>query len=72
MFQIFEQLANIIVTIIDFIGTMIRNLILIVEYMVKAPVYILQAFAFIPAFITVPLMAIISFSLIVNILNKGG
>lgn len=72
MFQIFEQLADIIMSVIDFVITMIENLIMLIKYMVLAPVYVGQALAFIPAFITVPLMAIIAFGLIVNILNKGG
>lgn len=72
MFQILEKFADIIMTVIDIAVMIVQNLIMLVKYMILAPFYINQALAFIPAFITVPILAIIAFSLIVNIINKGG
>lgn len=72
MLQFFEQIANLLSTVIDYIVDMFNSLLLLINYIAAAPASVSFVLSFFPTFITAPIIVILSVSLIINILNKGG
>lgn len=72
MIEFFKSLATYIEVFVNFIISFVRNLITLISYVPKSLIALREAFTFLPPFFTVPLLAIISVSLLIAILNKWG
>lgn len=72
MIEFFKSLATYIEVIVDFVISFFTNLITLISYIPKSLMALTSAFTFLPPFFTVPLLAIISVSVLIAILNKLG
>lgn len=72
MIEFFQSIFNYISVIVDFVVSFFTNLLNVMSYVPRSLVALGQCFGLLPAFITVPLFAVISISLIINILNLWG
>ena len=59
-------------TIVDFIATAIENIIYVFGLMAKGTVVMGIAASFVPDVLKVVFVAVVSYSVIINVLNKGG
>lgn len=72
MIEFFRSLATYIEVFVNFIISFFENLINLISYVPKSLIALSGCFTFLPPFFTVPLLAIISVSLLIAILNKWG
>lgn len=72
MIQFFQSIAGFIETVVNYVVSFFRNLILLITMVPKTLVAISAVLNLFPPFIIVPIMALIFLSLIIAILNKWG
>lgn len=72
MIQFFQSIAGFIETVVDYVVSFFRNLILLITMIPKALVAVSAVLNLFPPFIVVPIVALIFLSLIIAILNKWG
>lgn len=72
MIEFFKALFGYIEIIVNFVISFFQNLINLISYVPKSLIALGQCFGLLPVFFTVPLLAIISISLLIAILNKWG
>ncbi len=72
MIEFFQGIAGFIETVVNFVITLFQNLIFVITSVPKALVAITSVLAYFPSFITVPILAIISISIILAIINHWG
>ena len=72
MFKFFEAVAEFIGIIVNFVVTTITNLITMVLMIVKGYQAVSLALFHMPTFLQVFALAVISYCIIVNLINKGG
>lgn len=72
MIEFFQSIANFIETIVDYVVSFFRNLILLITMIPKAIVAVSAVLQYFPPFIVVPIVALMFLSLIIAILNKWG
>lgn len=72
MIDFFKGLVNFISVTVDFFVAMITNLIHLLGDIPKVMTSMTAVFSLLPPFLTVPLLALISVSVLVTVLNKWG
>ena len=72
MFNFLDTLIGFLGTIVDFIATAIENIIYVFGLMAKGTVVMGIAASFVPDVLKVVFVAVVSYSVIINVLNKGG
>lgn len=69
MIEFFSGLAGFIETIVRFVVTMFQNLIFVITSVPKAFVAIVEVLSYFPAFLTVPVLAVLSLSVVFALIN---
>lgn len=72
MIEFFQGIAGFIETIVNFVVTLFQNLIFVITAVPRALISITAVLGYFPAFITVPILAIISISIVMAIINHWG
>lgn len=72
MFDLLGNIVDFISTLVNFIISFFKNVIEMVQLVFKGFAYAIELFAFLPAQYQVSLVALVSFAVIVTILNFGG
>lgn len=70
MIEFFTKIGDIISTVIDFIVNTFKSLIQLITIVPKTFAAIVETLALFPPFITVPIIGVLSISLIIAIINK--
>lgn len=72
MIQFFQSIAGFIETIVSFVVSLFMNLIMLITMIPKTLAAITAVLGLFPPFITVPIIALLSLSLVITILSKFG
>lgn len=72
MIDFFKGLFSYIEIAVNFISSMLENLLMLVINIPRAFTALSSAFAMLPPFIIIPIMGVIGVSVIVTVLNKWG
>lgn len=72
MIAFFEQLVSYITTFVGFVISMITNLIQLLLQIPAIVATISNALLYIPPFLSIPIYAAVSLSLIIAVINKWG
>lgn len=71
MIPFFEQIANIITSVITFVVHGIQMIVMVLQTMVQAVLFIVAAIANLPIFLIAPVTVSISIAVILFLINKG-
>lgn len=72
MFKFFDAIGQFIGIIVDFVITTITNLINMITMIAKGYAAVSLAMFHMPTFLQVFAVAVISYCIIINLINKGG
>lgn len=72
MISFFEQIVSYLVTFVGFVVSFITNLITLLVQIPVVIATITNTLVYIPPFLSVPIYAVVSLSLIIAIVNKWG
>lgn len=71
MLAFLQQIANIISSVIGFVVHGIQMIVLVLNTMIQAVLFIVEAIAQLPLFVIAPVTVSISIAVILFIINKG-
>ena len=71
MFQFFDWIINLISSIINFVVSFFKMLVQIITFIVAGFAYVGTVTAYLPTFALAPLLALVGYSVIVTLINKG-
>ncbi len=71
MFNFFESIASFIGTIVNFVISMFETILFVIQYMRNGLSYCFTAMVYMPSFIRAFILAFISYSVIITLLNQG-
>lgn len=72
MIEFFQSIAGFIDTIVSYVVSFFRNLILLITMIPKSIVAVSAVLNYFPPFIVVPIVALMFLSLVIAVLNKWG
>ena len=72
MFDFLQGIANFLSTIVDTIIGMVENFVMVVTTIVGAFSVLGQVQRYLPAFLGGVVLAYLTYSIVINLLNKGG
>lgn len=72
MFEFFDTVLSIIGTIIDFVVNMVVSIVMVFVQILGAMANIIVLVAYLPDLLKVSILAVVSYSVVVNTLHKGG
>lgn len=72
MFNFFASIADLISTVVTFVIDTLANIIIVIGRSVQALAYVVVVLADLPEYLGVYVIAMISVSVILFIINKGG
>lgn len=71
MFNFFAGIADIIGTVVNFVITFSLNLVMVLQRSAQAVVYVVSVIMFLPEYVKVFILAMIGFSALLFVINKG-
>lgn len=71
MFKFFEVIIELLGIIGSFITNLVTSIVYVFQFIGNGVAYMAVCLAQLPAFVYAPVVAIISYAVIINILNKG-
>lgn len=71
MFNFFESIANLISTVVGYVVSFFTSLIVLIVRAVQALAYIILVIGFLPSYVKVFVLGMISVSVILFLINKG-
>lgn len=72
MIEFFTGILGFLQTLVDFVIGFFKNLFFVISLVPQAVSSITSLLSYLPAFITVPILAIISISIVIAIINHWG
>lgn len=71
MFKFFDFLVNLISSIIDFVVSLVSMIIFVLEYIGKGLAYVVLMQGMLPPFVVVPIVVIVSYTIVITIIHMG-
>lgn len=72
MFEFFDMLSGFIDTAVDFIVSFVKNVFMVITLIVQGFQTVSLVIIYMPTILQAVAMAVISYCIIVNLINKGG
>lgn len=72
MFEFFDMITGFIETIVNFIVSTVQNIITVILMIVQGFSSVSMVISYVPPQLRVVCLALISYCVVVNLLNKGG
>ncbi|MCI8798203.1 MAG: hypothetical protein HFH88_00110 [Lachnospiraceae bacterium] len=72
MFEFFDNIINLIQVIVQFVGTFVEKFIYMFTLIGSGAIAVVQVYIFLPDIVKAVAAAIVSYAVIVNLLNRGG
>ena len=70
MFKFFDTIISFLQTIVNFIGNSILTIIYVIDFIFEGVIYVFTIIAYLPPWILAFVVAVISFSVIMFLINR--
>lgn len=71
MFKFFDFIVTLISSVVNFVISSIQMIVMVIVQIVRGIGYLTTTVAYLPLALRAPILAIIAFSVIVTLINKG-